>query len=178
RSRSSVPACATCAIVSPVAGLVVSKRLPVEEGTNFPARERSLWRRREGAVAVVTLCGQAPEVQSSTISKFEFRNSNLFSLSFELRNSLLLIGGNAFLCVLALEEQLLKLPLDGQGRLGGQIPTRLDGALDAPDRPRGLVGRHELPRVIHDLFPPIFRGGIDDLIEQAHLVRLLEGERV
>jgi hypothetical protein len=36
RSRSSEPASATSAIVSPVAGLTVAKRRPLAAGTNAP----------------------------------------------------------------------------------------------------------------------------------------------
>ena len=38
-------------------------------------------------------------------------------------NALLLVGGDAFLRVLALEEKLLELPLDGERGLEGQVPA-------------------------------------------------------
>jgi hypothetical protein len=44
RSRSSVPASATSAIVSPVAGLTVAKRLPEADGANVPSMKRSVFR--------------------------------------------------------------------------------------------------------------------------------------
>src|SRR4029453_4652320 len=89
-SRSEVPASATSAIVSPVAGLTVAKRLPLAEGTKFPPMKRSVFRR---------------------------------SLPLELGHALLLVGGDALLGVVALEEKLLELPLHRQRRLDGKVPA-------------------------------------------------------
>ena len=47
-----------------------------------------------------------------------------------------------------------------------------------PTALRGLVRRHELARVVHDLLPPLLGRRVDDLVDDAELVRLLEGERV
>src|SRR5262249_11111556 len=96
-SRSSFPASATSAIVSPVAGLTVAKRLPVVEATSWPSMKRSVWSLREDRVSVAMRIG---------------RWARLFP--FELRHALLLVRGDAFLGVFALEEKLLQLPLDGQ----------------------------------------------------------------
>src|SRR5215470_12683463 len=74
--------------------------------------------------------------------------SRLFS--FELRHALLLIGGDAFLGVVALEEKLLQLALDGKRRLNRKVPTCLNGPLDAADGLGRFVGRHELAGIVHD----------------------------
>src|SRR5262249_5355210 len=74
--------------------------------------------------------------------------------SLELRHALLLIGGDAFLGVVTLEEKLLQLALDGERRLDRQVPTRLHRALDAAHGLRGLVRRHELAGRGADLLAP------------------------
>src|SRR4029453_8112837 len=51
-------------------------------------------------------------------------------LPLELGNALLLVGGDALLGVVALEEQLLELALDRQRRFGRQVPAGLDRPLD------------------------------------------------
>src|SRR5215831_14535556 len=157
RSRSSRAASATSAMVSPVAGFVVANRFPDADGTNSPSMKRSVRRLSFGVTSVA-------------ISRRLF--------PFELRDSLLLVGRDAFLGVLALEEELLELPLDRERGFRRKVPAGLDRALDPADRLRGLVGRDELASVVHDLLPPLRRRGVDDLIDEAHLEGLLEREGV
>src|SRR5687767_4556821 len=107
RSRSSRPASAISASGSPVAGFVVENRLPEAAGTNSPPMKRS----------VLSSCATGVSVASL--------------LSLELRDPLLLVRGDPFLRILALEEELLELPLHGEGRLHREVPARLHGPLDA-----------------------------------------------
>src|ERR1700730_8930890 len=88
-------------------------------------------------------------------------------LPLELRHALLLVRRDAFLGVLALEQELLQLPFDRQRRLRREVPTGLHRALDAAHGLRCLVRRDELAGVVHDLLPPLLRRGVDDLVDQA-----------
>src|SRR4051794_16208416 len=69
--------------------------------------------------------------------------SDSTSLAAELRLPLLVVGGETLDRVLALEEQLLQLALEGQAALERDLPSRLHGALDAADGLGRLVGRAE-----------------------------------
>src|SRR5687768_7467578 len=64
---------------------------------------------------------------------------------------LLDVGGDAFLRVLALEEQGLELALDGEAVLERDLRAGLHRPLDVADRHRRHVRRRELGRVLDDL---------------------------
>src|SRR5207302_1605898 len=78
--------------------------------------------------------------------------------------------------VFALEEQLLILTFHRQCGLHGNLPAGLHRALDSSHSFGGLVRRTKLARVLQDVFHEAV--AIEDVIDDAKLFRLLEGERV
>src|SRR5439155_14384407 len=64
-------------------------------------------------------------------------------LAGEVRLALLDVGAQPLFGVVALEELLLELALERQGGLERDLGTRLDRALDPPDRLGGAVRRAE-----------------------------------
>src|SRR4029077_12863780 len=82
RSRSSLPASATSASVSPVAGLAVAKRLPEADGTNSPLMKRSVRRFRVVSVAIVG---------RYQLSEFSYQNS-VISYQYSVISSKLKTG--------------------------------------------------------------------------------------
>src|SRR2546426_857044 len=93
---------------------------------------------------------------------------------FELRLPLVHIGGQTFLGVLAGEEQLLQFALDAQRFGKGNFRSGDNGAFDASDRARSLIGRAELPRIGHHVIPEGI--AVVDVMDQAPLERFFETE--
>src|SRR5213595_3013988 len=77
---------------------------------------------------------------------------------------------------LALEQLLLELPLERERRLEGNLGAGLHRPLDQADRLGRLVGRAELLRVEHHLFPE-FLGG-QDLVDEVELLGAVEREQL
>src|SRR2546429_4478458 len=92
------------------------------------------------------------------------------------RRTLLHIGGKTFFRVVALEQYLLVLSLDGQRRLHGNLPSRLHRTFDASHSLCGLVRRRELARVLHDVLHEAV--ALEDVVQDAELLRFFKGERV
>src|SRR5256885_15409494 len=101
---------------------------------------------------------------------------DLTLLPCELRLALLVVRAEAFLRVLALEELLLELAFDRKRRLEWNFPAALHGALDAADGARGLVGRAEAPRILHDAVPPLLAVllGRPEVVDDAEAKRFFE----
>src|SRR5215469_2088093 len=89
---------------------------------------------------------------------------------------LLHVRRQPFFRVFALEEQLLVLTLDGEGRFHGNLPARLHRTLDASHSLGRLVGRAELAGVLHDVFHEVV--ALEDVIDDAQFLGLFEGEGV
>src|SRR5260370_37070147 len=87
------------------------------------------------------------------ILRMLYCGARLSLFPFELRLPLVHIGGQTFLGILAGEEQLLQFALDAQRFGKGNFRAGDNGALDAADRARGLIGRAELPRIGHYASP-------------------------
>src|SRR5262245_56643098 len=136
-------------------------------------RERTNRRGRGRSAASETLSLRSP----SRWSRSSSGTVNEGSVPLELGNPLLLVGRDPFLRVLALEEELLEFPIHRERRLEGQVPAALHRALDPPDGLGRLVRWDELAGVVHDLLPPLLGRRVDDLVDEAHLVGFLEGER-
>src|SRR5258707_10381238 len=111
-STSLVSAEATVAITSSVAGLMTSMVFPLEASRHSLLIRSLLW-----SIAAV----------AKSLS------------SLKRRFALLQICGYPLFGVIALEEELLKLPLDGQAFEEAGFGARLDGALHPADRAAGLV---------------------------------------
>src|SRR5260370_31857476 len=75
----------------------------------------------------------------------------LLSLPGERRGPFFHVGGQTFLAVIALEQDLLILALDGQSRFHWDFPSCLHGPFDASHSLRGFVRRCDLTRVLHDV---------------------------
>src|SRR6185295_2673815 len=88
-------------------------------------------------------------------------------LALEHRLALLVVGGDAFLRILALEELLLQLALEREAGFEGHLGARLDGALDPAHRLRGLARRDEAGRVLHDAGPPRLGRVVPQLVHEA-----------
>ena len=137
RSRSAAEASATSASVSP--GRRVDRRealsggggsegaVDEEVGSEVECGCRRHWSRADSLQLSASAGRLAPRRQAVS---WKLRAA---LLPLELRHALLLVRGDAFLGVLALEEQLLQLALDRQRRLERQVPARLHRALDAAD---------------------------------------------
>src|SRR6185503_11462997 len=97
-------------------------------------------------------------------------------LAGKLGRALLDVRREPFLGVVAREELLLELALDGERLAERNLEPRLDRALDAPDRLRGLVRRQELLRVFEHLRVEILR--LEHVVHQAHRESILEREGV
>src|SRR5207249_1047395 len=97
----------------------------------------------------------------------------------EVSLPLLDVGGEPFLRVLALEQELLQLALHGQRRLERDLRAALHRALDAAHGLRRLVRRAELLGVLLHLVHELLRArGLPDLVHEPELLRLLEAEDV
>src|SRR5215472_17029200 len=94
----------------------------------------------------------------------------------ELGHLLADVGVEPFLRVLALEEQLLQLALDGERLRERHLRTGLHRAFDVPDRLGGLVRRRELLRVGHHVAHEPLAVAVVDLRDHAKLLRFLERE--
>src|SRR5687767_2105193 len=143
---------ATGASSSSVAGFTTAKRLPDAASTRSPPITS-----RSGKRSRPTAPGAA-----------------VTSLPLEHGLPLLDVGRDAFLRVLALEEEVLQLALEREAGLERHLHAGDDGALDLPDGERGLVRQGELVRVEHDAVPPIFLR--QHRVHEVHLLRFLERE--
>src|SRR5690242_3057249 len=100
----------------------------------------------------------------------------MFSLfALEVRLPLLDVRLQAFLGVIAREEELLQFALDAQRFAESNLRAGDDGALDAPHGSRSLVRRAELPSVSHHVIPECL--ALIDVVNQAEFQRFLEAER-
>src|SRR2546425_4908015 len=98
-------------------------------------------------------------------------------LAAERGLALLHIRRKAFLRVVALEQLLLELALDGERRLEGDLRAGLDRALDATDRLGGAMRRAEALGVLLDLLDELVGGArLPDLVDDPQLERPLEVE--
>src|SRR5207253_10336967 len=88
-------------------------------------------------------------------------------------------SAEAFLRVFALEELLLQLALDGERGLERDLPTGLDGTLDASDGLRGFVRRAEALRVFDHAIPPLLAALFrrPDVVDDAEPQRFFEFEK-
>src|SRR5271166_7022225 len=68
------------------------------------------------------------------------------------------IGGQSFLCVFTLEEQLLMFALQSQARFQRDLPAGLNRALDASHGFRGFVGWAKLASIFHRAVHKVFVG--------------------
>src|SRR6266850_4538640 len=84
----------------------------------------------------------------------------------ELRRAPGVVGGDAFLRVLALEEALLQLALEGEALLEPDLDASGDCALDQPDGARGFRWRDELARVFERSGAEVARRHVEDGIDQ------------
>src|SRR5207249_3923329 len=91
-------------------------------------------------------------------------------LAAEGRLALLVVGCDALLGVVAHEQLLLQLALEGETRRERQLGARLHGALDGADGPGGLGGRAEGTSVLEHLGVESFRR--DELVDETQAVRL------
>src|SRR5271169_3053995 len=95
---------------------------------------------------------------------------------FELGWALLHIRRQAFLRILALEQQLLVLTLYGQRRLHRNLPARLHRSLDASYSLRRLIGWAELLGILQDVLHEAV--ALEDVVYDAEFLRLLKRKRV
>src|SRR5687767_746452 len=91
----------------------------------------------------------------------------------EVGFTLLVVRAEAFFCVFALEELLLKLAFHGEGRFQRDFPSGLNGPLDAADCLRRLIGRAEALGILEYPVPPflslLFRG--PDVVDDSESLR-------
>src|SRR5207245_9517974 len=93
----------------------------------------------------------------------------------EVGLALLDVGAQALLGILALEQLLLELALDREGRLERDLEPALDRALDAAHRLGGAVRRAEALGVFLDLLEElVVARGLPDLVDDAEVLRALE----
>src|SRR5208282_4171682 len=80
-----------------------------------------------------------------------------------------------FLGILTGEEKLLEFAFEAEGFGERDFGAGNDGALDAADGARSLVGRTELPGIGEHVFPKVFL--FVDIMDEAHFEGFLEAER-
>src|SRR5277367_4637299 len=97
-------------------------------------------------------------------------------LRLEHRRPFLHIRRQAFLRILALEEQLLIFAFDRQRRLHWNLPPSLHCALDAAYSLGRLIRWAELLSVFHDVFHEAV--ALEDVVEDAEFLCLFKRERV
>src|SRR5271165_1324854 len=173
RSTSAGEASAICVSTSPVAGLMVSKVFA--PSTHWPSiSNRPRFRFALVAASIIHPHRRA-ELRSADGQECPSPHKRDL-LRLEGCWPLLHVRRQAFLRVLALEQQLLVLAFDGQGRLHRNLPARLHGALDSSDGFRRLVGRAELLGVLHDVFHEAVT--LENVVEDAEFLCFFERERV
>src|ERR1700736_2551923 len=95
----------------------------------------------------------------------------------KLGHPLVDVSVEAFFGVLALEEQLLQLPLDSERLREWHFPTRDDSALDVPNRFGCLVRGCELLGVGEHFSQEGGAIAFVDFVHQTNLLRFLAGKR-
>src|SRR3954447_14423005 len=105
------------------------------------------------------------------------RNRWTASLPGELRRSPGVVRRDAFLCVLAFEEPLLKLALESKALLESDLQPRGHRALDEADGARRLRWRHELAGVLDRALPELSWRRVEDGVDQPEPLRLVDADR-
>src|SRR5579862_9131258 len=98
------------------------------------------------------------------------------SLRGERRRPLLDICGQSLFRVIALEQDLLILALNGECGFHWNLPACLHGALDAAHSLSGFVGRAELARILHDVLYEAV--ALVDVVDDAEFLGLFKGKRI
>src|SRR4051812_22998139 len=102
------------------------------------------------------MCRSLLPLTLNSVSRWLVSVSKIKLFRRERCRPLVHVGRDAFLRIVALEEDLLVLAFEGQRGFHRNLPTALHGALDAAYRFCRLVRRTELPRVLHDVFHEVF----------------------
>src|SRR5689334_5782789 len=103
----------------------------------------------------------APSKTNRSIASGKLTSFDLFGS--KLRHFLVDVGVEAFLRILALEEQLLQLAFDGERFGERHLGAGLHGALDVAYGLRCFVRRGELLGVGHDVAHELFAVAVVDL---------------
>src|SRR3954468_13553947 len=99
---------------------------------------------------------------------------DLFAL--ELRRAPRVVGRNAFLRVVSLEEPLLQLALERQSLLDSHFEPGGDGTLDESHGARRFPRWHEPARVLQGTGAEFARRRVDDRVHKPERFRLVDGK--
>src|SRR5215469_14532847 len=169
RPTSSTEVSTTRVSTSPVAGLNVSN-------VSDPSSHRPSIRILPGLIFV--LLWIMPPFPYRRLSRGCCPQTGIVGVLFrsERSGTFFHVRCQTLLGVVALEQQLLVFPLQRQRRLDRNLPSGLHRALDPAHRLGRLVGRTELPRVLHDVVHEPF--ALEDVIHNSKFLRFFKGESI
>src|SRR5947209_14412474 len=150
-----------------------SRSSPRSSGSRWCARSGS----RTATAAACSACTRTVRSPTSSAAGVPSPPSPRRLLPGKLRRTPGVVGGDPFRGILALEEPLLQLPLEGETLLEPDLEPARHRALDEADGLRCLGGRDELPRVLERGSAEPLGVRVDDLVHEAVGLRFLHRER-